>query len=176
MRDYARVVVGNYCGKCPVDKVGFVPQCWGMDYRSQLILLAETHASATGRSVARTATLIFNDGKFFSSLESGRACSVDNYLKAKIWFSTHWPASRPWPVGVARPGVLPDEEPFGAGHLNTTRPDAAPMSAPASPTSGAIGGSGGNESAPGGGVAVSCLVSSGSVGRSDRTPVGEGKP
>lgn len=80
-----------------------------MDYRRQLITLAETHAAATGRSVARTATLIFNDGKFFASLERGRACSVDNYLKAKAWFASHWPAV-PWPESVARPGVLPDDE------------------------------------------------------------------
>lgn len=77
------------------------------DYRTQLTLLSETMASATGRSEARLATKAVNHGAFFDRIRSGGGCSVDMYLRVKKWFADNWPDNVPWPDGVDRPGVLP---------------------------------------------------------------------
>lgn len=75
-----------------------------MDYRIRLLLLAETYAAATNRSVPRIATLIRNDGKFFAGLKQGRGCTVDTYEDCLQWFSNNWPPDLRWPTeAVARP-------------------------------------------------------------------------
>ncbi|WP_376956492.1 hypothetical protein ABNQ39_00440 (plasmid) [Azospirillum sp. A26] len=77
------------------------------DYRTQLTLLSETMASATGRSEARLATLAVNHGAFFDRIRGGGGCSVDMYLRVKEWFAENWPENVPWPDGVDRPDILP---------------------------------------------------------------------
>lgn len=74
-----------------------------MDYRHELILLAETYAAATKRSVARISTLVRNDGKFFDKLKGGAGCTMDTYQSSLRWFSQNWPADTPWPESIARP-------------------------------------------------------------------------
>lgn len=78
-----------------------------MEYRQQLLRLAEDLSQARGISTARLATLILNDGNFFARLGRGRSTTVDTYLRVKAWFAEHWPEGRPWPEGVDRPGELP---------------------------------------------------------------------
>lgn len=78
-----------------------------MDYRTQLITLAETLSAATSRSVARIATLAANRGSFFDDLRAGKGCTVDTYLAVKAWFAANWPAGLDWPAGVDPVGVLP---------------------------------------------------------------------
>ncbi len=78
-----------------------------MDYRKQLLTLSETFGRATGRSEARVATMVANDGKFFGRIRSGKTCSVDTYLRLKDWFAANWPEGTPWPDGVDEPGVAP---------------------------------------------------------------------
>lgn len=78
-----------------------------MDYRTQLITLAGTFATARGISEARVATLVANDGQFFSKLRRGRKITVDTYLAVQAWFAANWPAGLDWPAGVDPVGVLP---------------------------------------------------------------------
>lgn len=73
-----------------------------MDYRIQLCTLAEAYAEATGRSVARVATIVHNQGQFFDGLSQGKACTVDTYMKVLRWFSENWPEDAAWPEGVPR--------------------------------------------------------------------------
>jgi hypothetical protein len=79
-----------------------------MDYRQQLLCLASAYRAATGRSEARVATIVHNQGTFFRRIAGGAGCSVDTYLKFKQWFSDNWPEEVPWPEGVDRPNILPD--------------------------------------------------------------------
>jgi hypothetical protein len=79
-----------------------------MDYRNQIISLAETLAATRRISVARISTLCANDGKFIEKLRSGSCCSVDRYLLVKQWFFDNWPADLDWPNGVHLPDILPD--------------------------------------------------------------------
>lgn len=81
-----------------------------MDYRTQLLALAETYGAATGRSMARVATLAVNQGAFFDRLRNGSSCSVDTYLAVKAWFAENWPADATWPEGVHGAGSLPDAD------------------------------------------------------------------
>ncbi len=74
-----------------------------MDQRDTLLLLAETYAAATNRSVARVATLAANDGKFFRRLSEGRSCTFPVLNRTIQWFSDHWPSETPWPAGITRP-------------------------------------------------------------------------
>lgn len=71
-----------------------------MDYRTQLLRLAEAYSAATGRSEARVATLAQNQGQFFKHLRAGKGCSVDTYIKVARWFRDNWPDGVEWPPGV----------------------------------------------------------------------------
>lgn len=79
-----------------------------MDYRAQLIALADAYREHTGRSQARVATIILDQSKFFARIAEGGGCTVDTYLTVKAWFAANWPEGAPWPEGVHPPGVLPD--------------------------------------------------------------------
>lgn len=92
-----------------------------MDYRTQLITLAEGYGRKTGLSEARIATLAQNQGVFFKRIRAGKGCSVDTYLKVKRWFAAHWPPDEAWPRGVDRPGVLPRDDDDG-GALASVAP------------------------------------------------------
>jgi len=74
-----------------------------MDSRLTLLTVARLYCDATGRSLARVATLIHNQGALFKKLEAGDTCTIETYDKAMRWFSDHWPATAPWPDGIARP-------------------------------------------------------------------------
>lgn len=74
-----------------------------MDYRQQLLKLADDYSAGTGRSLARVATLVRNDGKFFKRLKLGAGCTMDTYERSLKWFSEHWPEGADWPVGIERP-------------------------------------------------------------------------
>lgn len=92
-----------------------------MDYRTQLITLAEGYGRKTGLSEARIATLVQNQGVFFKRIRAGKGCSVDTYLKVKRWFAAHWPPDLDWPRGVDRPGVLPCDDDEAAAPAPTVR-------------------------------------------------------
>ena len=76
-----------------------------MNYRTDLIALAEAYAAARGLSVARVATLARNDGKFFRRLQEGAGCTVETYQGLLQWFSDRWEeaGAGAWPASVARP-------------------------------------------------------------------------
>jgi hypothetical protein len=78
-----------------------------MDYRSQLITLAQEFGRLTKRSEARVATMVASRGTFFVHLRNGASCTVDTYLEVKRWFAENWPADAAWPAGVDRAGALP---------------------------------------------------------------------
>ena len=74
-----------------------------MDYRQQLLAVADEFARATDRSIARVSTMVRNDGKFLDGLRRGRGCTMDTFNAAMQWFSDNWPASATWPEAVSRP-------------------------------------------------------------------------
>ena len=73
-----------------------------MDYRHNLIVLAERMGAARGISEARVANLAGCDGNFFSRLRKGRSCRVDTMLRLAQYFSDNWPENASWPDGVER--------------------------------------------------------------------------
>ncbi|PWC48169.1 hypothetical protein TSA6c_17235 [Azospirillum sp. TSA6c] len=97
-----------------------------MDYRTQLLTLAECYGRSTGLSEARIATLAQNQGGFFKRIRAGKGCSVDTYLKVKGWFASHWPAALPWPDGVDQPDILPRTNLSPTGSQNPPIPKATP--------------------------------------------------
>lgn len=74
-----------------------------VDHRKELIILAETYARATGRSLKRISTIVQNDGKFFDGLKAGRGFTMRTYDKCRLWFARNWPLSTAWPPDVPRP-------------------------------------------------------------------------
>lgn len=75
-----------------------------LDYRKQLVCLAETMATARGLSEARIANLAGCDGNFFSRLRTGGGCRVDTLNRVVDFFSSNWPTNVEWPEEIiARP-------------------------------------------------------------------------
>ena len=70
---------------------------------AHLIRVAEVFASARGISLARVATLVRNDGKFFARLARGATCTLRTYDDTLQWFADHWPDGAVWPADVPRP-------------------------------------------------------------------------
>lgn len=81
-----------------------------MDTRQTLLTVARAYSDATGRSLARTATLIHDTGALFKKLEAGGSCTIATYDKAMHWFAKNWPVDRPWPDGIERPQAAPERE------------------------------------------------------------------
>lgn len=59
--------------------------------------LANSHAAATGQSLATVAEAALGDWRFFDRIEEGRSYRVVTYTKAVRWFRRHWLACAPWP-------------------------------------------------------------------------------
>lgn len=81
-----------------------------MEYRDQMITLADVYGAHVNLSRSRLGTIIMNRGRFFDELLPDgngrrRAVSVDNFIKVKRWFADHWPDQHPWPSGVDRWGL-----------------------------------------------------------------------
>lgn len=74
-----------------------------MDYRHQLITLAERFGAKRGVSEARTANLVGCDSRFFARLREGGGCRVDTLHRVVQFFSDHWPDGAMWPDCIARP-------------------------------------------------------------------------
>ena len=74
-----------------------------MTLKDQLLAVARAYTAATGRSLARVATIVRNDGKFFYRLAAGGDCGTGVYELCMAWFAAHWPVGAPWPDGVADP-------------------------------------------------------------------------
>jgi len=74
-----------------------------MDWRRDLIALAEAYCSATGKSESRVASLVGGTGVFYRRLRGGGGCSATVYQRAMRWFSDNWPEDTPWPQNVTRP-------------------------------------------------------------------------
>ena len=82
-----------------------------MNWRHQLLILAEAYRAATGVSEARLATVILDRSIFFTRLREGKGCNVDTHIRVRRWFHEHWPAELPWPEGVAPWGAATGEDP-----------------------------------------------------------------
>ncbi|MCQ8240557.1 hypothetical protein [Rhizosaccharibacter radicis] len=74
-----------------------------MNYRKQLIELAERFAAARKLSEARIANLAGRDGRFFTRMREGKGCKVDTMLSTIQFFSNHWPTDAVWPAEIKRP-------------------------------------------------------------------------
>ena len=74
-----------------------------MKLLDQLTAVMKEYSSATGLSLARISTLVFNHGAKFELLEKGSDINTRSFERAMTWFSTNWPANRPWPANIARP-------------------------------------------------------------------------
>jgi len=77
-----------------------------MDYRQEIILLAEEFGRLTRRSVARVSTMVAQQGSFIQRIRDGGGITVDKYLAVKEWFALNWPADTAWPEGVTPPGTV----------------------------------------------------------------------
>lgn len=66
-----------------------------MDLKSRLIADAEQHCAATGISKARLATIMVNDGKFFTRIENGGDFSVRLFEQFQTYFQEHPGAPAP---------------------------------------------------------------------------------
>lgn len=57
-----------------------------MTLKEQLLEAAETYCRRTGKSKARLATIVANDGKFFDRLEAGGDCTTGMYERFMAFF------------------------------------------------------------------------------------------
>lgn len=80
-----------------------------MEPTDELLVLARTLATHRGISLARLATIIANDGRFFSQIERGRSPTIRTYRKALGWFSENWPEGLAWPNDVPRIAIKPPQ-------------------------------------------------------------------
>lgn len=69
----------------------------------QLSIVAQAYAKATGKSLARTSTLIFNGGSRLTAIIEGGDLNTRSFEKAMGWFSENWPEAVDWPIGIQRP-------------------------------------------------------------------------
>lgn len=74
-----------------------------MALTDQLLTVARAYSAKREISLARLATLIFNDGKKFDLIEAGKDLGTKSHDKAMQWFSDRWPADLDWPADVTRP-------------------------------------------------------------------------
>lgn len=74
-----------------------------MTLLDQLTAVMVDYSAATGLSLARISTLVFNHGSKFELLQRGGDINTRTFESAMFWFSDNWPATRPWPEKVARP-------------------------------------------------------------------------
>jgi len=66
-----------------------------MMLREKLIRDAACYCEAKGISLARLATLVVNDGKFFSRLDRGGDCTTAVYERFQAYFKTHGGVAAP---------------------------------------------------------------------------------
>ncbi len=59
-----------------------------MNLTAELLSEADAWCARTGRSRARLATLLANDGKFFRRLEAGGNISVKVFERSMAWLAT----------------------------------------------------------------------------------------
>lgn len=75
-----------------------------MQLTHQLLLVARAYCAARRLSLARTSTLVFNEGKKLDLIASGSAdLATGRFERAMRWFSDNWPEDAHWPTEVARP-------------------------------------------------------------------------
>lgn len=75
-----------------------------MDLRTQLVTVADAFGEHTGRGRKRVSTLAFNQGGRLDAFADGvLSPTVRVFERAMLWFSTNWPADKPWPAGIDRP-------------------------------------------------------------------------
>ena len=69
----------------------------------QLSIVAQAYTKATGKSLARISTLIFNGGGRLDTIIGGGDLNTRSFEKAMGWFSDNWPADMEWPSHIPRP-------------------------------------------------------------------------
>ena len=65
-----------------------------MDLKSELLIQADAYCEEAGISLARLATIVANDGKFFVRLQSGGGLTVRMYERFMAYFREHPAAER----------------------------------------------------------------------------------
>jgi hypothetical protein len=60
-----------------------------LDLKADLIARADAYCEATGRSKARLATIVANDGKFFDRIASGGGMTTRMYERFLAYFATN---------------------------------------------------------------------------------------
>lgn len=94
--------VARYDYRRPCD--AFIALVRAMDYRQQLLSLAEGYSVGKGISEARVANLARCDSRFFVRLRSGGSCRVDTLHRVFQFFSDNWPDDAvAWPASIQRP-------------------------------------------------------------------------
>jgi hypothetical protein len=58
-----------------------------MDLRAQILVAADDWCRATGRSKARLATIVMNDGKFFLRIERGAGFTIRTHERFMKFFA-----------------------------------------------------------------------------------------
>ena len=66
-----------------------------MDLKEHLLAEARRHCAARGISLARLATLVVNDGKFFRRIEAGGDFGTRTYDRFMAYFRAHSDQSEP---------------------------------------------------------------------------------
>lgn len=75
-----------------------------MTLRAQLILVSDLYGQATGKGRQRVSTIVLNRGSTLDKIADGQAdLNTGTFEKAMQWFSSNWPETLEWPVGIKRP-------------------------------------------------------------------------
>lgn len=73
-----------------------------MDLKADLLSRADAYCQASGMSKARLATIVANDGKFFSRIENGGGFTTRMYERFLAYFAQQTPQTGAAPNAGAR--------------------------------------------------------------------------
>lgn len=74
-----------------------------MNFREQIVVVADRFADARGIGRKRVSTIVFNRGSKLDDIAGGGDLNTGNFERAMRWFSNEWPCGIEWPEGVPRP-------------------------------------------------------------------------
>ena len=81
------------------------------ELRSNLVLLTERFADATGLKASTVLARAANDARFLDRTAGGKTFTIRVYDNALVWFADNWPPNANWPDAIPKPEPAASREP-----------------------------------------------------------------